>query len=60
MKMQDKVLCYVRTCWDSYRCSDKDEVKRIIKEVIDENPDITNISKLGMLSKRRCQNELTK
>lgn len=56
--MQDKVLLYVRTCWDSYRCADKDEVKRIIREVIEENPDITDHVKLGVIAKRRCIGEL--
>ena len=36
----------------------KEEVKRIIKEVIEENPDETNYVKLGMLAKRRCIGEL--
>lgn len=56
--MQDKVLWYVRTCWDSYRCADKDEVKRIVKEVIEENQDITDYVKLGVIAKRRCIGEL--
>lgn len=56
--MEDKVLWYVSTCWDSYRCADKEEVKRIIQEVIEENPDITDYVKLGVLAKRRCIGEL--
>ena len=39
--LHDKVLWYVATCWDHYRCADKDEVKRIIREVVDENPQKT-------------------
>ena len=56
--LQDKIHTYVRTCWDSYRCADKDEVKRIIQEVIDENPDIKDHVKLGVIAKRRCIGEL--
>ena len=52
--LQDKIHTYVRTCWDS----DKDEVKRIIQEVIDENPDIKDHVKLGVIAKRRCIGEL--
>ena len=56
--MKDKVLWYVATCWDHYRCADKDEVKRIVQEVIDENPDINDYVKLGVIVKRRCMGEL--
>ena len=56
--MQDKVLWYVRTCWDSYRCADKKKKKRIIQEVIEENPDIKDHVKLGVIAKRRCIGEL--
>ncbi len=58
MKLYKKVEWYVATCWDSYRCADKDKVKRIVQEVVDENPDITSYVKLGMLAKRRCIGEL--
>ena len=58
IKMQDKILWYVSTCWDHYRCADKDEVKRIIQEVIEDNPEITDYIKLGVLAHRRCQGEL--
>lgn len=56
--MHDKVLMYVKTCWDNYRCSDKDEVNRIIAEVITENPDEKSFVKLGVIAKRRCMGEL--
>lgn len=57
--MYDKVLWYVSTCWDSYRCADKDEVKRIVQEVVDENPHLKDdYVKLGVLAKRRCIGEL--
>lgn len=58
MIMHDKVLMYVRTCWDNYRCADKDEVNRIINEVIKENPDEKSFVKLGVIVKRRCMGEL--
>ena len=54
----DKVHTYVRTCWDNYRCADKDEVKRIINEVIEANPNETDWVKLGVIVKRRCMGEL--
>ena len=56
--LEEKISWYVSTCWDSYRCADKNEVQRIIKEVIQENPDETNYVKLGMYAKRRCIGEL--
>lgn len=59
MKSKEELVeKYVRTCWDRYSCADKSEVKRIISEVINENPDTDNIVKLGMLAKRRCIGEL--
>lgn len=58
MTLHEKVHWYVRTCWDQYRCADKEGVQRIIKEIIEENPDETNYVKLGMLAKRRCIGEL--
>ena len=60
MIMHDKVLMYVMTCWDNYRCADKDEVNRIINEVIKENPDEKSFVKLGVIAKRRCMGELVK
>lgn len=51
--MHNKVHMYVMTCWDAYRCADKDEVKRVIDEVINENPDETDWVKLGVICKRR-------
>ena len=56
--LYDKVHMYVRTCWDNYRCADKDEVKRIINEVIEANPNETDWVKLGVIAKRRCIGEL--
>ena len=56
--MYDKVHMYVRTCWDNYRCADKDEVKRIINEVIEDNPNETDWVKLEVMAKRRCIGEL--
>ena len=52
--MYDKVHMYVRT----YRCADKDEIKRIINEVIKDNPDETDWVRLGVIAKRRCMGEL--
>ena len=56
--MNEKVHMYIRTCWDAYRCADKNEINRIIQEVIDENPDETDWIKLGVKVKRRCIGEL--
>lgn len=56
--LEEKVYWYVSTCWDQFRCANKEEIRKIIKEVITENPDETNYIKLGMLSKRRCIGEL--
>ena len=56
--MYDKVHMYVRTCWDNYRCADKEKVKHIICEVIRENPDETDWVKLGVKAKRRLMGGL--
>lgn len=56
--MYDDVHRYVRNCWDRYRCANKEDVERIINEVIAENPEETSYVKLGMLAKRRCIGEL--
>jgi len=56
--LYDKVHMYVRMCWDNYRCADKDEVKRIINEVIEANPNETDWVRLGVQAKRRCMGEL--
>ena len=56
--MKNKVKMYVYNCWYGVRCHKKEEIEKIIEEVIKENPDETDYTKLGMISKRRCQNEL--
>lgn len=56
-EMHEKVLMYVANCWDNYRCSDKDKVNRIIDEVISDNPEETDFTRLGMIAKRRCMME---
>lgn len=58
MMMYDKVHMYVRTCWDNYRCADKEKVKHVICEIINENPDETDWVKLGVKAKRRLMGEL--
>lgn len=55
---KQKIHWYVSTCWDRYRCADKEEVERIIDEVIKDNPDETSWIKLGVKVKRRCIGEL--
>ena len=54
----DKVLVYVRNCYYDYHCKDKEDVNRIILEVINENPEEYDFIKLGVMVKRRCQGEL--
>ena len=56
--MRDKVLKYVISCWYDSRCYDKEDILRIIDEVIAENPEEKRVTKLGMLAKRRCIGEL--
>ena len=58
--MRKKVLDYVLTCWYDSRCYKKEDILKIIDQVISENPDETRITKLGLLSKRRCIGELQK
>lgn len=56
--LEDKVLSYVYTCWYGVRCHNREDIERIVKEIILENPDEKSFTKLGMLAKRRCQSEL--
>lgn len=58
MALNEKVHNYVKSCWDAYRCADKEEINRIIQEVIQENPNETDWVKLGVIVKRRCIGEL--
>lgn len=56
--MRNKVLQYVTSCWYDSRCHKKEDILRIIDEILAENPNETQITKLGMLAKRRCIGEL--
>lgn len=56
--MRDKVITYVYSCWYGVRCHERKDIERIIDEVIAENPDIKDFTKLGVIAKRRCQGEL--
>ena len=56
--MRTKVINYVYNCWYWVKCHKKEDIERIVDEIILENPDVKNTTKLGMLAKRRCQNEL--
>lgn len=56
--MRTKVINYVYNYWYNVRCHKKEDIERIVDEIILENPEESNPNKLGMLAKRRCQNEL--
>ena len=56
--LEDKVLTYVYNCWYEVHCKRREDIQRIVKEVIKEHPKETKITKLGMIAKRRCQSEL--
>ena len=56
--MNDKVLTYVYNCWYGVRCHKREDIERIVTETVNEHPDETSYTKLGMIAKRRCQNEL--
>ena len=56
--MQDKVLTYVYNCWYGVRCHKREDIERIVEQIIQENPNETNYTMLGMLAKRRCIAEL--
>ena len=57
--MYNKVLTYVYNCWYGVHCHKKEDIEKIVKEIIKENPNETRITKLGMLAKRRCIERLT-
>ena len=56
--MKDKVIWYVYATWYGVHCHKREDIEKIVDQVITENQDITNYVKLGILAKRRCQNEL--
>ena len=56
--MKNKVMMYVYNCWYGVRCHKREDIEKIIDEVIKQNPNETDYTRLGMISKRRCQNEL--
>ena len=56
--MFNKVLTYVYNCTYGIRCHKREDIERIVKEVIEENPDETSHVKLGVIAKRRIYGEL--
>lgn len=51
------VYYYVTATWYESHCKDKNEIKRIIREVIRENKNLS-VTKMGLKARRRCQSEL--
>ena len=58
--MRTKVIWYVYATWYGVHCHDRKDIERIIDQVIQENPDLNDYVKLGVIAKRRCMNEFTK
>ena len=56
--MYKKTLTYVYNCTYGIRCYKREDIERVVKEVVDENPDETSHVKLGVKAKRRIQGEL--
>lgn len=56
--MKDKVIWYVYATWYGVHCHKREDIEKIVDQVITENQDVTSYVKLGILAKRRCQNEL--
>ena len=56
--MKDKVLSYVYSTWYQSKCHKKEDIERVICDVIRENPEEADIVKLGVKAKRRCISEL--
>ena len=55
----EKVNRYVEMCWYNYHCYDRNKIMKIITDIVNENPEETNHTRLGMLAKRRCIGELS-
>lgn len=58
--LHKKVVNYVYNSWYGVHCHNREDIERICSEVIKENPDETNFTKLGLIAKRRCMGELVK
>ena len=56
--MRNKIIWYVYATWYGVHCHKREDVEKIIDQVIQENPDITDHVKLGVIAKRRCIAEL--
>ena len=56
--MKTKIIQYVYSTWYQSKCYDREDIERIIDQVIAENPDENNHVKLGMKARRKCQAEL--
>lgn len=53
--MYEKTRTYVYNTLYGIRCYRKEDVERIIREVVEDNPNEHSHVKLGMIAKRRIQ-----
>lgn len=58
--MKQKVIMYVYNTWYGVHCHKREDVERIVDEVITENPTEKDFMKLGVIAKRRCMHELNR
>lgn len=54
---EEKIFTYIRAMWYESKCKSYDEIRRIIKEETENNPDLS-YDKLCLKTLRRCQSEL--
>jgi (2Fe-2S) ferredoxin len=58
--MKQKVLMYVYNTWYGVHCYKKEDIEKIVNEVIKENKNEKDFIKLGVIAKRRCMHELNR
>lgn len=58
--MKQKVLMYVYNTRYGVHCYKKEDIEKIVNEVIKENKNEKDFIKLGVIAKRRCMHELNR
>ena len=59
MTLEETIYNYIIATWYESKCKDKEEIRKIIHEELQNNNfKNTKISKIGLHIKRRCMSEL--